>query len=321
VAGVVLLVLVPQLPLPPTSLQASRRCNREMSSIARRLVHQAWMPVVTQFQPGLRLPHQCPLHPWRDVHGKAELAKLHYRVNLWTCAECGKSFNGEAELENHIHSRHPFLSTPGDFSVCLADFCDILRCSLQRVASRRPWPTRQPFQAESVQLAKAPSREMVALLEKTDGGLVLPPVDISHACTTSSCIDLTHSSCEGGAGCGGYPRLRRHSRITQNESEDCPECSARRSQCDQEKMGDLQVKCEMLVNTCVSPLALQLTDKELEDLTEKLSAEVCWYLTCERYWSVHGGRRQPNILTILLIILTTSVVFLTTAYFIVWECF
>ena len=40
VAGVVLLVLVPQLPLPPTSIQASRRCNREMSSIARRLVHQ-----------------------------------------------------------------------------------------------------------------------------------------------------------------------------------------------------------------------------------------------------------------------------------------
>jgi hypothetical protein len=27
--------------------------------------------------------------------GEAELAKLHYRVNLWTCSACGKSFYGE----------------------------------------------------------------------------------------------------------------------------------------------------------------------------------------------------------------------------------
>eukprot|EP00090_Calanus_glacialis_P014943 TRINITY_DN23819_c1_g1_i1.p1 TRINITY_DN23819_c1_g1~~TRINITY_DN23819_c1_g1_i1.p1 ORF type:complete len:307 (+),score=93.33 TRINITY_DN23819_c1_g1_i1:24-923(+) len=299
------------MPPPPTSLQPTRHCNREMSSIARRLIHQAWMPVVTQFQPGLRLPHQCPLHPWRDVQGKAELAKLHYRVNLWTCAECGKSFNGEAELENHIHARHPSLSTPGDFSVCLADFCDIMRCSLQRVASRRPWPTRQPYQAESVQLAKAPSRELVALLENTDAGLSLDPVDISHSCTSSYCV-----------GVPGSPRLRRQmARIAQNESEDCPECSARRSQCDSDKMADLQIKCQMLVNTCVAPLALHLSDKELEDLKEKLEAQVCWYLTCDRYWSVQGGKRHPNILAILLVILTTAVIFLTFAYYVVWVCF
>jgi hypothetical protein len=29
------------------------------------------------------------------LKGGAELAKLHYRVNLWTCSTCGKSFYGE----------------------------------------------------------------------------------------------------------------------------------------------------------------------------------------------------------------------------------
>ena len=53
------------------------------------------MPVVTQFSPEVRLPFQCPLHPLRDVYGQLELAKLHYRVNLWTCSQCGKSFSGE----------------------------------------------------------------------------------------------------------------------------------------------------------------------------------------------------------------------------------
>ena len=103
------------------------------------------MPVVTSFKPDIKLPYQCPLHPIRDVHGKAELAKLNYRVNLWTCAKCGKSFTGESDLETHIHLRHPELSEAGDFSVCLADYCDILRCDPQRDrVLRRPWPVRQP---------------------------------------------------------------------------------------------------------------------------------------------------------------------------------
>ena len=77
----------------------------------------------------------------------------------------------------------------------------------------------------------------------------------------------------------------------------------------------------MMVNTCVSPLALQLTDRELDQLKEKLSAQVCWYLHCDRYWSVHGARRLPNIFAILLVILTAAVVFLTLAYYVVWVCF
>ena len=114
---------------------------------------------------------------------------------------------------------------------------------------------------------------------------------------------------------------RKLPRITQNESEDCPECSARRSQCDTVKMEDLQTRCQMLVNTCVAPLALQLSDKELQDLKEKMSSKVCWYLTCDRYWSVQGGKRHPNILAILLIIFSAAVIFLTFAYYVVWVCF
>ena len=136
-------------------------------------IPKAWMPVVTNFLGGsLRLPlqvnqqnhfpmililiiiiltsittevlmwhRQCPIHPWRDQHGQAELSKLHYRVtsiqsrwhlnsladrchcqvNLWTCATCGKSFSGEPELEQHIAKRHPDLASPGEskFSLIL----------------------------------------------------------------------------------------------------------------------------------------------------------------------------------------------------------
>ena len=48
VAGVMLLVLVPHMPPPPTSIQPSRHCNTEMSAIARRLIHQVgtWIDIL-----------------------------------------------------------------------------------------------------------------------------------------------------------------------------------------------------------------------------------------------------------------------------------
>lgn len=317
VAGVVLLVLVPPMPrYQPTDLQKPfRACNHQLSSVARRIIHQAWMPVVTNFLGGsLRLPLQCPIHPWRDQHGQAELSKLHYRVNLWTCATCGKSFSGEPELEQHIAKRHPDLASPGDFSVCLADFCDILRCSAQRQSSRRrPWPARQPPGSNSHQVARAPSRELVALLEGTDEGLEgLDDVGEADLCDNQRCSST--------------PRPRRGSPTSsssQNNSADCGlECAgSARPRCDPNKMQLLKERCEELVDGCVTPLALVLSDQELADLRTQLGEKVCWFLTCERYWSQPEGRRSPNMLALALVLLTTAAVFASLTYYTVWVVF
>lgn len=40
VAGVVLLILVPPSPSPPSSLQHTRQCDSKLSSVARRIIHQ-----------------------------------------------------------------------------------------------------------------------------------------------------------------------------------------------------------------------------------------------------------------------------------------
>ena len=163
------------------------------------------MPVVTQFSPEVRLPYQCPLHPLRDMFGQLELAKLHYRVNLWTCSQCGKSFSGEAELESHLHHRHPGLADKTDFTVCLADWCDVLRCELQQErVVRRPWPVREQTQ----QVARAPSRELVALLETADTGLASPsPPPPSPGLLQSSC---SSGHCLADQGQAGRARPRRH---------------------------------------------------------------------------------------------------------------
>ena len=173
------------------------------------------MPVVTQFSPEVRLPFQCPLHPLRDVYGQLELAKLHYRVNLWTCSQCGKSFSGEQELESHLHRRHPGLADRTDFKVCLADWCDVLRCDLQQDrAVRRPWPVRE----EARQVARAPSRELVALLETA--APPPPPGLLQSSCSSGHCL--------ADQGRAGRARLRRqlthHQHHQQHNQSQCRDC-------------------------------------------------------------------------------------------------
>lgn len=182
------------------------------------------MPVITQFPVDIKLPYQCPLHPARDVHGKAELAKLNYRVNLWTCSQCGKSFSEERDLETHIHHRHPGLSDHGDFSVCLADWCDLLRCDplMERVV-RRPWPVRQPREEKSSlhQVVRAPSRELVSLLENTDSGLTVPR-NIESCSISGNCVDLDPT-----IGNIGARRARRLALTDESQNNSCRDCYKR----------------------------------------------------------------------------------------------
>ena len=46
-----------------------------------------------------------------DVFNTQELGKLQYRVNLWTCGTCGKSFYKESYLDMHIAKQHSHLVT------------------------------------------------------------------------------------------------------------------------------------------------------------------------------------------------------------------
>ena len=75
--------------------------------------------------------------------------------------------------------------------------------------------------------------------------------------------------------------------------------------------------------------------------------QVCWYLTCERYWSQPEGRwsiflfnftikmisqiiinlrifitrRMPNMLALVLVLLSAAAVFASVTYYTVWVAF
>ena len=80
---------------------------------------------------------------------------------------------------------------------------------ISRHFSRRPWPVREPERwREKSSVARAPSRELVALLESSDPGLGL-----AFTCSSGQCLGERL-----GAG-AVRPRLRR-----QNNNSTCKDC-------------------------------------------------------------------------------------------------
>ena len=69
---------------------------QQLKNVIRSPFLQVWRPVFQRH--GVRMPEQCPLHFARDLFAVHELAKRHYRANLWTCGICGKSFYREVRL-------------------------------------------------------------------------------------------------------------------------------------------------------------------------------------------------------------------------------
>ncbi|XP_023341092.1 uncharacterized protein LOC111711073 [Eurytemora carolleeae] len=247
---------------------------------------------------------------------------------------CGKSFNKEDDLENHIANRHKDLFEPEDFSVCLADYCDILRCSTQRSVRRRPWTYRPQHDLQTFQVAKAPSKELVALLESSESFSSPATLRQTRSCRDGSCRDgsCQDGSCQGGSckdgSCRGFHESgsteikssKTVSRLSENSTE-CLSCSVAPPRCDRNKMREMKEKCVKLIDTCVNHMSLFLSDAKFEELRERMSSRVCWYLTCERYWDNQQRRRHSQPTGLFIVFIAVAVIYFTFSYYIVWGCF
>ncbi|XP_063864066.1 uncharacterized protein LOC135102656 isoform X2 [Scylla paramamosain] len=123
VVVVLLLTLVPW----PGPLEPRPACARDKAALVRKLVNKRWLPVLDKY--GVTLPLECPLHAARDVFAQQEAAKVHVPPQ-WTCGLCGKAFYHEAHLDRHLDNRHEDYLNNGEDVVCLADFCDVMRCEV-----------------------------------------------------------------------------------------------------------------------------------------------------------------------------------------------
>ena len=113
-------------PIPPGSVTI--QCSRESSRVVRRIVQSKLTPIFQKYH--VELPLECPFHPARDLFAPQENAKVQHRATQWTCGFCGKSFYEEKSLDLHFDNRHRSRVNEAEDAICLADYCDIMRCDV-----------------------------------------------------------------------------------------------------------------------------------------------------------------------------------------------
>lgn len=113
-------------PIPPGSVTI--QCSRESSRVVRKIVQSKLTPIFQKYH--VELPLECPFHPARDLFAPQENAKVRHRPTQWTCGFCGKSFYEERFLDSHFDNRHRSRVNQAEDAICLADYCDIMRCDV-----------------------------------------------------------------------------------------------------------------------------------------------------------------------------------------------
>ncbi|XP_043288780.1 uncharacterized protein [Venturia canescens] len=124
---IVAVLLLSVIPWPgPTVFKIS--CPRDRASVVRKIVQKRWLPILKKYQ--VELPLECPFHESRDIFHPQQAAKFQHRTSQWTCGLCGKSFYAEKHLDAHFDSRHRSNINMAEDAVCLANYCDIMRCDV-----------------------------------------------------------------------------------------------------------------------------------------------------------------------------------------------
>lgn len=124
VIGIFLLSIIPWP--GPTVFKIS--CPRDNARIVRKIIQNKWLPILQKYK--VSLPLECPFHHQREIFGPQQAAKFKHRPSQWTCGLCGKSFFEEKYLDLHFDNRHKDNINMAEDAVCLADYCDIMRCDV-----------------------------------------------------------------------------------------------------------------------------------------------------------------------------------------------
>ncbi|CAG2162110.1 unnamed protein product [Oppiella nova] len=111
---------------------------RDKWDLYAQILH-LWSHFISKFIPILDryrvpVPMDCPFHPQRDYLWWPDIEdEYEYDDEIsfqWTCPFCGSNFLCAERLAIHWDEIHRNEFTRSEDSICLADFCDIMRCDV-----------------------------------------------------------------------------------------------------------------------------------------------------------------------------------------------
>lgn len=274
---------------------SSIQCSRDQSRTVRKIVQSKLTPIFEKYN--VAMPIECPFHPHRDLFYPQEQAKIRYRPTQFTCGFCGKSFYEEKFLDLHYDNRHKEKVNHAEDAICLADYCDILRCdvlvtkdsSLGISTSNNPTSTDIELYNEATALAAA--RREVAKSHMSSKSFNLPPSlkeklndllaatghkieapqpkEKIHKRRRNICNEqskkLSNESSDGKDGSSStsnssceIPFDKRYNRFT--------EIQKLKANCKSDEIHKLKSRCERLIRTCIAGALVQLSIEDFKSM-------------------------------------------------------
>ncbi|CAH1127880.1 unnamed protein product [Ceutorhynchus assimilis] len=342
------LLMLSFIPWPgPTIFKIS--CPRDNARIVRKIVQSKWIPVLDKYK--VKLPLECPFHPQRDIFGPQQAVKKQHRPSQWTCGICGKSFFEEKFLDMHFDNRHKGYINMAEDAVCLADYCDIMRCDviniieLKTVSSNHEntdieiWREASSY---SKALTTSSPRDVAKYIVKNGNFVLLQKAnskdgssakklcqktetpeeaaDNKDSSSSSDSADVNQQNASSNNVCqsdlvdSALPQ-------PDNRQQRINEIQKLRANCKPEELQKIKTKCEILVRDCIAGLLIQLSVKDFKEVEDELNRAVCWYLACDRYWEdSHADIRTfPwGLLCMIMMVLSLGV---CLCYYVVWVLF
>jgi DNA-binding NarL/FixJ family response regulator len=267
----------------------------------RKIVQSKMTPIFTKYE--VEMPLECPFHPKRDLFYPQEEAKLKYRPTQFTCGLCGKSFYEEKYLDLHFDNRHRTNVNHAEDAICLADYCDILRCdvlvmkdssSSLESGTNIPVSTDIELYNEATALAAA-RREVVKshmstnsfnippslkeklndLLAATGHKIEIPtPKEKIHKRRRNICNEQSNKSSndsndekEGSSNSScESPGDMRYNRFS--------EIQRLKAGCKHEDIHKLKNRCERLIRTCISNALTKLSIEDFKNLESEFQINI-----------------------------------------------
>ncbi|XP_028166724.1 uncharacterized protein LOC114357347 isoform X2 [Ostrinia furnacalis] len=340
---VLILLFLTLIPWPGPSV-FKITCSRDNSKIVRKVIQNKWLPVLERFQ--VKLPLECPFHPARDIFAPQHAAKLQHRPSQWTCAFCGKSFYEERHLDTHFDQRHKnqINKVIAEDAVCLADYCDIMRCQVlvaHGLLSGGGGPGTdievwQDLEAARKALAPAATRSVARVPQRrrararpepppaqsmnpprdcpsNDPDADEPEVEEKRTEDNEGDANQTAELCDADTVESSLPPDSRQKRLADLQAE--------RAACDPTRLQGLKIRCERVVHSCIATLLLHLTQHQFTELEEEMQRAVCWYLSCDRYWEETAPSARAFPWPLLLALATGLALALCVCYYIIWIVF
>lgn len=247
-----------------------------------------------------------------DLFAPQESAKVKNRPTQWTCGFCGKSFYEEKFLDLHFDNRHRGRVNQAEDAVCLADYCDIMRCDVLVAKDSSLGSFSQSSGSTDIELyneatALAAARREVIKSQMKSKAFNLPP---SLRDKLNDILAATGHKIEAPATKEKIHKRKRNlcsEKITKTESQQnlndsqkseddnddkedssnapCESLADRKQQrfsemqrlkanCKTDEIHKLKSRCERLIRTCIAGALVKLSIEDFKTMEGELHSNV-----------------------------------------------